>query len=701
MVPDATHRPGRPYPPAMLRAVLAATGVGLAGGAVGWGLGAWRLRRAARTHEPDVAGRAGELFVRDAIVTVVLALLAVASIAEALDPEVTGLDLFRAIVTVPLAASLPFVRRYHGTVELSQDLDREEERARLELLYTVAAAGEDLDLDTAAQRLADALRPGLGDFGVVLLLDADGDIETLRVSRSGDAGDALVEDLLRRYPVELDRDTALASAVRSGERVRYDDITDDLLADSAREEDQLAMLRALGLGAAAIEPMTARGRRVGALAVMTRSGRPLTPFTIDLLAEVGLQAAPLLDNSRLHAALVETDRALRFSEAVLRAQGESGVEGLLVVAPDGRILSYNSRFADMWHFDEELVARGSDQEALDAAMDRVADPAGFIAGVQAAYAEPRAPVRGEVHFRDGRVLDRYGAPLHLDDGTYLGWAWYFRDVTAERRTQQSLLESGERFANLARTLQESLLPPDMPEIFGAEVAARYHPAGEGAEVGGDFYDVFQVGESEWCAVMGDVCGKGAAAARLTALARYTLRAAAIRSASIVQNLEVLNVALVRQAEVDRRRGEHRFATAALVRFHPDDHGLVVRVGSGGHPAGLVLRNDGRVEELGARGPLLGVFDQVRFVAVDERLDEGDLVVLYTDGVTEARRGRDEFGEERLIELLGRCAGMSASEVTATIETEVMAFQDGLARDDIALLAIRAVAGDRANGRATS
>src|SRR3546814_15288202 len=78
-----------------------------------------------------------------------------------------------------------------------------------------------------------------------------------------------------------------------------------------------------------------------------------------------------------------------------------------------------------------------------------------------------------------------------------------------------------------------------------------------------------------------------------------------------------------------------------------------------------------------------------------------LVVLYTDGVTEARRGRDEFGEERLIELLGRCAGMSASEVTATIETEVMAFQDGLARDDIALLAIRAVAGDRANGRATS
>jgi len=674
----------------MLRAVLALSGAGAVLGGLFWGLGAWQLRRSVPHLPPAMAERARGLLARDAVVTVVLVFFGIATIAEALDESVSALDGFRAAVALLVTCSLPFVRRFHGRAEVGLDMDRSREQERLELLYAVAAAGEDLDLAVAAQRLADALRPTLGDWGVVLLLDPSGEVDHLSVSRSGNDDDELVAELLRRYPVQLDDDSGLGLAVRSGERVVYEDITDDLLAGSAQDEQQLAMLRSLGMGAAAIEPMTARGRRVGAVAVITKVGRPVPDEDLSLLAEVAQQAAPLLDNSRLHAELVETDRALRFSEAVLRAQGESGVEGLLVVSPQGQILSYNSRFAELWDFDEELVQRGSDDDALAAATERVVDPEGFIAKVRATYADPVAPVRDAVHFTDGRVLDRYGAPLHSDDGTYLGWAWYFRDITAERQAQRSLLESGERFANLARTLQESLLPPDLPEIFGAEIAARYHPAGDGAEIGGDFYDVFQVGEAEWCAVMGDVCGKGAAAARLTALARYTLRAAAIRSGSVVRNLEVLNVALVRQADVDRRRGEHRFATAALVRFHPDEQGLVVRVGSGGHPPGLVLRGDGRVEELGARGPLLGMFDEVRFTPADVRLDDGDLLLLYTDGVTEARRGREELGDERLAELLAGCRGLSPADVTAAIEDEVLAFQDGVARDDIALLAIRAV-----------
>jgi len=678
----------------MVPVLLVVIGVALILGAGAWGVGAWRMRSDLRTGDGALDTRARELLVRDVMVSLVLALLGAAAIAEAGDSTVTALDWARIAVSAPLALALPFVRRYQGHVELARATGHERERTRLQLLFDVAAAGEDLDLSTAAQRLADALPPTLGDWGMVLLLGPRGDVEAMRVSRSGDPSDELVEELLRRYPVELDTDAGIGLAIRSGERVVYEDITDALLAESSRDPEQLEMLRSLGLGAAVIEPLTVRGRRVGAIAMVTRRGRPLTAEVVDLLAEVAQQAAPVLDNSRLHAELLETDRALRFSEAVLRAQGESGVEGLLVVSPEGRILSYNSRFAELWGFDPALVERGSDAEALDAALDRVVDPEAFLARVQEVYADPVTPVRDEVHFTDGQVLDRYGAPLRLDDGTYLGWAWYFRDVTAEREAQRSLLESGERFANLARTLQESLLPPDLPDIFGAEIAARYHPAGDGAEIGGDFYDVFQVGESDWCAVMGDVCGKGAGAARLTALARYTLRAAAIRSTSIVRNLEVLNVALVRQAEVDRRRGEHRFATAALVRFFPDDRGLVVRSGSGGHPPGLVVRADGRVEELTSRGPLLGVFDEVRFHAVDERLDDGDLLLLYTDGVTEARRGREEFGDERLAELLGRCAGMSASDLTAAVEAEILGFQDGVARDDIALLAIRAVAGER-------
>ena len=676
----------------MLRVVFWVCAAVLVAGAVSWAVAAVRMYRLLRRQPADDvdAARTRELFVRDALVALLLALVAVATVAEAVDRHVSGPDVFLAFALVPIAVSLPFVARYQGHVALAESEEDDKERRRLELLYEVAAAGEDLHLETAAQRLADALRPVLGDWGIVLLLDRRGAVDTLAVSRSGDEADALVEELLRRYPVELDRDVGLGLAVRSGHRVVYEDLTDDLLAETAVDEDQLEMLRSLGLGAAVIEPMTARGHRVGAVGVVTRRGRPIDHDALELITEVARQAAPVLDNSRLHRELLDTDRALRFSEAVLRAQGESGVEGLLVVSPEGEMISYNQRFAEMWGFDEELIATGSDEEALGVAMQKVVDPEAFVARVREMYSNPVAPCRDEIHFTDGRVFDRYGAPLRLDDGTYLGWAWYFRDMTQERRVQQTLLESGERFATLARTLQESLLPPDLPAIFGAEIAARYHPAGDGSEIGGDFYDVFQIGESEWCAVMGDVCGKGAPAARLTALSRYTLRAAAIRSASVVQNLEVLNVALVRQANDDRRRGESRFATASLVRFHPDESGLAVRAGSGGHPPPLVVRADGTVEPIPCRGALLGVFDEVTFHPADGHLGLDDVLVLYTDGVTEARRGQEEFGEERLVDLLRGCAGRTAAQVTGAVEDAVLAFQEGTARDDMAVLAIRAV-----------
>lgn len=126
------------------------------------------------------------------------------------------------------------------------------------------------------------------------------------------------------------------------------------------------------------------------------------------------------------------------------------------------MISYNSRFAEMWGFDDDVIAGRSDQEALAIAMERVADPQAFIERVEQMYANPVAPSRDEVHFTDGRVFDRYGAPLRLDDDAYLGWAWYFRDITDERQAHQALLESGERFASLARTLSPATTWPYSP-----------------------------------------------------------------------------------------------------------------------------------------------------------------------------------------------------------------------------------------------
>lgn len=248
--------------------------------------------------------------------------------------------------------------------------------------------------------------------------------------------------------------------------------------------------------------------------------------------------------------------------------------------------------------------------------------------------------------------------------------------------------AAQKYATLAATLQESLLPPHLPDIAGVDIAAYYHPAGDGSQIGGDFYDVFQVANDEWYAVIGDVCGKGAPAARLTALARYTIRAAAIRNPDLKRDLTDLSDALLRQSGGDARSHERRFVTAAVLRMRVEDRDVVVSAGCGGHPPPLVIRRDGDLDELECRGPLLGVFPDVRFVTDDARLRVGDVLIVYTDGVTEARRGREQFGLERLRHTLRTAVGKSPVEVVNAVGQALRNFQAGdLARDDTALLAI--------------
>lgn len=265
-----------------------------------------------------------------------------------------------------------------------------------------------------------------------------------------------------------------------------------------------------------------------------------------------------------------------------------------------------------------------------------------------------------------------------------------RSVEFAERAREAAEAAAERYASLARTLQESLLPPDLPQVDGVELAALFHPAGDGSQIGGDFYDLFPLTDTEWFGVLGDVCGKGAGAARLTALARYTLRAAAIRSTDLRRNLGELNRALIRQSDDDRRRhSEHRFVTAAAMRFWAIPDGVAVRAGIAGHPLPLVIRPDGSVDDVECSGPLLGVFDEVDHEICELELAPGEVLVVFTDGVTEARRGDELFGDDRLAALLRSMAGRSAGKVVDAIAQAVLGFQEGVARDDIAVLAIGA------------
>jgi PAS domain S-box-containing protein len=241
----------------------------------------------------------------------------------------------------------------------------------------------------------------------------------------------------------------------------------------------------------------------------------------------------------------------------------------------------------------------------------------------------------------------------------------------------------ETAASIAATLQSSLLPPVLPEIPALELAAAYRPAGAGLEVGGDFYDVFSTADDQWYAVVGDVCGKGAEAAAVTALARYTIRAAAVRRRSPSAILRWLSDAMVQHADENQR-----FCTIACAHLDLSRSPARVTVSCGGHPLPLVVRADGRPEELGVPGTLLGLVAHPELQDRAADLNSGDTLILYTDGLTEAGAPEQVWTPEELAAVAGATAGASPA---ATVDHLLATTVDPVptARDDVAVLALRA------------
>ncbi|MGH9278286.1 MAG: PP2C family protein-serine/threonine phosphatase [Acidimicrobiales bacterium] len=256
-----------------------------------------------------------------------------------------------------------------------------------------------------------------------------------------------------------------------------------------------------------------------------------------------------------------------------------------------------------------------------------------------------------------------------------------------------MLDNAELFAERSRValaLQRTLLPPLLPEIPAVDLAAAYRPAvsasgvGGSSLVGGDFYDVFELGEGSWGLVVGDVRGIGPEAASLTGLARYTVRAVAPEVVSPAEVLGRLNEAM-RQVEPNER-----FCTAVYTLVTPQPGGVDVTLASAGHPPALLLRDDESVEELPASGLMLGVFADARFVDQRVRLEPGDAMVLYTDGAIEARdSGGGQFGSDRLARVLSTCAGRSAGGIARRLELAVLDHRGDRSADDLAIVVVRA------------
>ncbi|HEV7937982.1 MAG TPA: GAF domain-containing SpoIIE family protein phosphatase, partial [Solirubrobacteraceae bacterium] len=238
-------------------------------------------------------------------------------------------------------------------------------------------------------------------------------------------------------------------------------------------------------------------------------------------------------------------------------------------------------------------------------------------------------------------------------------------------------------SRIAQTLQQALLPESLPEIPGLEVQARYCAAGELNEVGGDFYDVFDYGPDRWMLVIGDVCGKGPRAAGVTALARHTLRAAAMSDQSPPEMLETLHRALRRQPP-----GSDLCTVCLVVARHTGTE-THLTVSLAGHPPPLLIGRDGQAQMIGRPGTLLGVLDPIEIVETEIELTGGETLLLYTDGVTDAGRPNVELGEAGLIELCRQAPLLDLDSLLKYVEDVALEHAKLGLRDDLALLALRA------------
>jgi PAS domain S-box-containing protein len=262
--------------------------------------------------------------------------------------------------------------------------------------------------------------------------------------------------------------------------------------------------------------------------------------------------------------------------------------------------------------------------------------------------------------------------------------WSLIEALAQRIALaiDSALQYQER-AYVARTLQQSLLPGTLPTVPGADLAAEYVAGGEGMEVGGDFFDVFAVGgQDEWALVIGDVCGKGAEAAAVTALARYTLRAVTSRSPSPAATLATLNDEMLRQMP------EPRFLTAVLGHLvvAPEGGGRLT-LASGGHHAPVILRASGTPEVADCRGMLLGVEPDARAIDRTYDLALGDAIVLYTDGISEARVDKP-LPSAAIADALQPVLGEGAAAIARRAVELAEEHAGGPLRDDVAVLVLR-------------
>lgn len=391
---------------------------------------------------------------------------------------------------------------------------------------------------------------------------------------------------------------------------------------------------------------------------------------------------------------------------------EQMVDGVVVLDVHGRVVDANAAAGALFGLRTAGLVGRYLRDLFPAAAGLLEGGLGAGAGRRAPrsrQADVVVPARPGVPARDVAVNV---TPLVVRSAP-AGRVLLFHDVTEREAAQRRLHELLDEQTRVAETLQASLRPRSLPPVPGLQLAARSLPAGPGArgsgQVSGDFYDVHRVLGGDWAFAVGDVSGKGVEAAVVTSMARWTVRTLSAEGRAPCQVLEQLNRALLGDESSERfcTLAYGRIDAADLLRLGgmggiagapgADDAGVTVRLVLGGHPEPLLRRRDGQVEPVGRPGTALGLLPSLDVEEAQVVLTSQDVLLLYTDGVTEARRGAEQFGEERLAEVLaasavglrGRAGITAAHLVAEAVADRVLAEVTGWAsrRDDVAILVL--------------
>ncbi|WP_327416751.1 SpoIIE family protein phosphatase [Streptomyces sp. NBC_01233] len=602
---------------------------------------------------------------------------------------------------IPVYASHLRVRDAHGEPSIVCLLVHDDERALLQTPVRVPATDSGHfteprpadpfevfigsptpdDLDGLLQRTVERARDLLDADAAFLLLATDDETE-LEVRAT--TGLPSTRQRFARVPIE-------AGTNRYGS-ARMPAVHDDLTAVPGA----VPLLEATGMRSAVTVPLKVEGRLTGSLGVAAETPGRYTneealhlQFAADRIA-LAVESARLGELERLRRGslsfLVEASDLLAGTldrDQTLALMAQMTVPTLATWCAVYTIADQSSDpyLSYVLHEDEERI------DGLKALLSRVSPPDPVREAGARPWPEATLAVGGETVVLPLLARNRVIGMLTLGKPREEHFRQEILELAEDLSRRAALALDNARLYSertaISRSLQRSLLPPGSPAIPGMEVEVIYRAAGEGNEVGGDFYDVFPIRDGAYGFAIGDVCGTGPEAAAVTGLARHALRLLAREGLGGPAVLERLNAAILDEG------ARSRFLTLLYGELHPQpDGGALMKVVCAGHPLPLRLRPNGQVDAAADPQPLLGVIEDLDLYEQTLTLDPGDVLLCVTDGVTERREGTRMLGDDGLAEVLTTCTGLTAGAVASRVLRAVERFAAEPASDDMAILAFR-------------